>query len=329
MVAGGSALGQVLEDIHAARISTAERRRLAALAVRLALFPEPPLGHRDSEVLGRLQAVLVQVGREFGLVQPSVQAAKAELRSYGEPGRRLAGRLGRLSQVRNAAAHPDLELEKDIEELAKAGKGKSLVKGVVDLEACDEYYGIQCEDAGTQTHVDEGECKVGKQLGMQNGTDESLNASNVNHEFCTDPGCAGTDTSTDTSTGDVLHRAWSVDGVLAALAELRQQHQQSFAEKYGGKKEEDRSSPQSFAEPSSDTSTDESLNASSVNHDLCSDPGCAGTDTSTDTSTGDVASKDIIATVQSLAEKCGGKKMGDPFPPKSNKKKENNRVGFS
>jgi len=206
MVAGGSALGQVLEDIHAARISTAERRRLAALAVRLALFPEPPLGHRDSEVLGRLQAVLVQVGREFGLVQPSVQAAKAELRSYGEPGRRLAGRLGRLSQVRNAAAHPDLELEKDIEELAKAGKGKSLVKGVVDLEACDEYYGIQCEDAGTQTHVDEGECKVGKQLGMQNGTDESLNASNVNHEFCTDPGCAGTDTSTDTSTGDLLHR---------------------------------------------------------------------------------------------------------------------------
>ena len=109
-------LRTVLEEISAAGLPTAEQRRLRAYAVRHAL--ELPPQTVESEPLESLESALCCVASAFEVDKPSVQSAKQMMRARGEPGRRLAARLGRLSKARNYAAHPDSRLEADIAALA-------------------------------------------------------------------------------------------------------------------------------------------------------------------------------------------------------------------
>ncbi len=101
-VLGAMALLEVFRAIAAAEVSGVERKFLRRRALELATSP-PASGSSLFEVLGE---TLAAVGED------TVPLAKAALRRLGAS--QDAARLGRVSRLGNAAAHPDVRLARDV-----------------------------------------------------------------------------------------------------------------------------------------------------------------------------------------------------------------------
>ena len=122
-----ASMREVLGEIFAAAIPRAEQRRLAGLAVQVALRRQPealdkeakPATHSSEGPLIDIERILTLLGD--GVSKAGLGAAKRELRERG--GVVLAARLGRLSRVRNSCAHPDVALYNDIVQVLARGAG--------------------------------------------------------------------------------------------------------------------------------------------------------------------------------------------------------------
>ena len=139
MAAGCGADGRLaalLSEVWASQMPVAEKRRLSfRLSLEVLRGQGTDQGRAGVEVeeassldegtgtrshLVHLEEALLTVGRHVG--GPSGQKvtiaqAKAVLRPLGPEGMKLASRLGRLSKLRNAAAHPDVAFVADIKKL--------------------------------------------------------------------------------------------------------------------------------------------------------------------------------------------------------------------
>ena len=136
------ALTAVLNEIWAADIPVAEKRRLCARsAAALLMGPTAGPGDREAAEVGtaieHFEELLVEVGELAGTSKPSVSQAKEVLRSYGTEGMRLASRLGRFSRFRNGRAHPDVSLLRDIGALRRRGAATEDKEVVLPMPAKD------------------------------------------------------------------------------------------------------------------------------------------------------------------------------------------------
>ena len=112
-------LTAALEQIHAANIGAAERRRLASRAVALAMGAPAEQNVQAEVADGRaaspflaLHDALDVVAAAAGMKAVTITEAKELLRRQGAPA--VAARLSRLSKARNIAAHPDFGLLEDL-----------------------------------------------------------------------------------------------------------------------------------------------------------------------------------------------------------------------
>ena len=112
-------LTAALEQIHAANIGAAERRRLASRAVALAMGAPAEQNVQAEVADGRaaspflaLHDALDVVAAAAGMKAVTITEAKELLRRQGAPA--VAARLSRLSKARNLAAHPDFGLLEDL-----------------------------------------------------------------------------------------------------------------------------------------------------------------------------------------------------------------------
>lgn len=125
-LAAMSSLAGILQQIWAASIPLAERRRLMGRAVAhgMALPDKAAESHgpAEEEVLADFESLLIGVGKLAGCGKPTVPAAKEWLRAHD--GAHLASRLGKASKSRNRVAHPDeaMQLLHDIREHCEKSK---------------------------------------------------------------------------------------------------------------------------------------------------------------------------------------------------------------
>jgi len=136
----------VLDQIFASAWPLAERRKLAAQAVRFSLS----VGGMESQAT-QIQSPVVTMEEVLGGVQrhgkldckPSITEAKKLLRQAGPAGPKLASRVSRLSKARNVSAHPDVTLMDDI---ASVFSGSSSTGMVSDLDPCASASDASSED---------------------------------------------------------------------------------------------------------------------------------------------------------------------------------------
>ena len=139
MAAGCGADGRLaalLSEVWASQMPVAEKRRLSfRLSLEVLRGQGTDQGRAGVEVeeassldegtgtrshLVHLEEALLTVGRHVGRdsgQKVTIAQAKAVLRPLGPEGMKLASRLGRLSKLRNAAAHPDVAFVADIKNL--------------------------------------------------------------------------------------------------------------------------------------------------------------------------------------------------------------------
>lgn len=103
-------------------LSMAERRRLRWQAMEMTRGSASACG-RDldppikNEAGTFFETVLAHIGQLSAQTKVDVVLAKRLLRGFGADGAKLASRLGRLSQLRNRWAHPDVALLSDLDAL--------------------------------------------------------------------------------------------------------------------------------------------------------------------------------------------------------------------
>ena len=120
----------------------AERRRLARAAVAFAFGGQD--GESVREPTSTPTVLQEEVLQELGDV--TITKAKDLLRQRGEPGARLASRLGKLSKARNGCCHPDVGLLPAVRQLLAAGDGLG-EQSVVEEAAAKEPEAEQvCEE---------------------------------------------------------------------------------------------------------------------------------------------------------------------------------------
>ena len=120
-------LARILGEIWASPLPRAERRRIAAsvaascahghgLGWRAAAAEAPSSAPACGSITAMEEALLAvgQLAGGPGASALRITEAKSVLRGIGDLGCKLASRLGRLSKARNASAHPDVGLVKDI-----------------------------------------------------------------------------------------------------------------------------------------------------------------------------------------------------------------------
>ena len=161
-MAAVQAIGSLLEAIWSSALPLAERRRLCARAVAArALCPEGRGGGVSAVLpvdgtLSWLEEGLCAVAD--GLRTPrriTVSQAKKALRERGRHD--LASRVGRLSKLRNGAAHPDVGLVAAIREAfvvdSKAGSGGDS-NGVASGSDAEIFFiGDNISEVGVQTDI--------------------------------------------------------------------------------------------------------------------------------------------------------------------------------
>ena len=119
-------LAEALNGIWMSEAPLTEKRRLSA---RVTMAVGMPGGGAEGsaqsyDVLSAFEECVCEVATKAGCAR-DVRATKQWLRQQGEKGVRLASRLGRLSKVRNAAAHPDATFLEDVRNLVSdGGSGK-------------------------------------------------------------------------------------------------------------------------------------------------------------------------------------------------------------
>ena len=111
-----------------ARLSGTATRASIATAVRAASCSdsaeaksiETPVTSNASSHIDLLEEALaiVKLALACGDGKASATAVKARLREQGEIGRAMATRVGKLSKIRNAAAHPDFQIIDHLSSLA-------------------------------------------------------------------------------------------------------------------------------------------------------------------------------------------------------------------
>ena len=123
----GGRLAALLGEVWASPMPVAEKRRLAfRLSLEVLHGGGTAQGRAAAEIveassgdegtgsrshLIHLEEALLAVGRHAGRASGdkiTIAEAKAQLRQHGPSGTKLASRLGRLSKLRNAEAHPDV-----------------------------------------------------------------------------------------------------------------------------------------------------------------------------------------------------------------------------
>lgn len=132
-------LRQVLDEIAASGVSTADKRGLWRFAVGVAAGgPQAVARVSCDDTITRLEEILVAAGSGK---KTSITNAKERLRALGPEGAGLASRLSRLSKSRNSRAHPDTGL---LEE----------VKRIIDRSDSDTSFQDQEADHGGQENID-------------------------------------------------------------------------------------------------------------------------------------------------------------------------------
>ena len=136
----------VLDEIYASGIGLGEKRRLAARAVATRVAGVPASSMDEGGVVGGfdyvafleevLAAAACACGRPMQRMSPS-EAKSVLRRQHGEAGRQLAARIGGVSRLRNAKAHPDAGLLLAIQALrpGDSSAGEPGAAGSVDGEA--------------------------------------------------------------------------------------------------------------------------------------------------------------------------------------------------
>jgi hypothetical protein len=118
-------LEAIIRAIYSAAPTTSEARRLAARVLGASAPADAtPEVHRKGaiESLDETLAVVKRAARCDGVVD--ISTAKAWLRGFGTRGKRAAAGLGKLSSMRNAAAHPlAKQLQAEIEMIADTSSG--------------------------------------------------------------------------------------------------------------------------------------------------------------------------------------------------------------
>ena len=117
-------LRQMLDDIYTcAAPSVTEKRRLATYVLRLVatgsepLPSPPPTGTTHLDVVEQALLAVQQAGSMES--KPSVSQAKQWLRQRGGEGMTCASRFGKLTKLRNSAAHPLIhEIVRDVARLS-------------------------------------------------------------------------------------------------------------------------------------------------------------------------------------------------------------------
>ena len=143
-------LAHILGQIAASTLAQVDKRMLYRYAVMVALGSNDKAVY-NSEVavsVDRLAECLAAVG-----AGKSVSAAKQKLRQHSDWGKELAKRMGKLSKVRNGAAHPDVGLASEILAALSSGPGPG------EQEEHDELYsslsentpGEEAEEGNQQT----------------------------------------------------------------------------------------------------------------------------------------------------------------------------------
>ena len=194
MSAAMAPLRKTLDEVSAATLlPLAEKRRLWRLAVLPHSGDRPPARETAAATEGggsalvALEDALCLVGRLAGedAGKTQITPAKAWLRQHGAEGRRLAGRISRLSKVRNGVAHPDASLLADIQLLVdstcldeseplpakrasvESSSGISEPEPHSVLPKFNEYYGVEFIDAASQTDLNQSGGAVEKGMGQE------------------------------------------------------------------------------------------------------------------------------------------------------------------
>eukprot|EP00975_Prorocentrum_lima_P055805 11699179-Prorocentrum_lima.AAC.1 len=95
-------LAPLRDEVWRSLLPEQQRWRLCNAAVARAQESGGPAGHKELAPCLALEEALAAVGAALGLKpKPGLKRTKEILREYGEQGRVLASRLGRLSKGRN------------------------------------------------------------------------------------------------------------------------------------------------------------------------------------------------------------------------------------
>ena len=136
-------LRAAITEIFAADIGLEEKRSLACHAVRVSLGVPSEKRQPHGKEIAYLEEALMAISEvsEFdGKI--SIGRAKQWLRSRGVHGALLASRVSRLSKARNALAHPDCALIRDI---------KAVAAGVTSSTEDADDSGVSCGGIGSST----------------------------------------------------------------------------------------------------------------------------------------------------------------------------------
>ena len=143
------ALSAVLASISGSSFPQAERKRLAYWAVVEAVRSPWPGAARQDGCIEAQERVLDVVAKGSGVDKVSVSRARELLRRGGDDGRALANRLGRLSKFRNAGAHPDVALERDVE--AFMDKPQSTTEDEAEEPDAEDVHGGSRQESGQES----------------------------------------------------------------------------------------------------------------------------------------------------------------------------------
>ena len=162
-------LSMAFTAVEKLEVSLAERRRLRWQALELSAKhwhadEATEDEHLKANHVEHFAEVLIAAGEGIAV---SVTAAKSKLSLMGIAGKNLAGRVAKLSRVRNTAAHPDLALASDIRQLLDKQQ----------LESEGKHQGEQDEDEGSTTTGEQdtdASSSTGKASGGETPGDNSM-----------------------------------------------------------------------------------------------------------------------------------------------------------